>query len=45
MMLPYMEQTPLYNAINFSFCGGVRLRGLSQLHGFHGAGQLVPLPV
>ena len=22
MMLPYLEQTPLYNAINFSFCGG-----------------------
>jgi len=22
MILPYMEQTPLYNSINFSFCGG-----------------------
>jgi prepilin-type N-terminal cleavage/methylation domain-containing protein/prepilin-type processing-associated H-X9-DG protein len=22
MLLPYMEQTPMYNAINFSFCGG-----------------------
>ena len=22
MMLPYMEQTPMYNAINWSFCGG-----------------------
>ena len=22
LMLPYMEQAPLYNAINFNFCGG-----------------------
>ena len=22
MMLPYMEQTPIYNAINFNFCSG-----------------------
>jgi prepilin-type N-terminal cleavage/methylation domain-containing protein/prepilin-type processing-associated H-X9-DG protein len=22
MMLPYMEQTPVYNSINFDFCGG-----------------------
>ncbi len=22
MLLPYMEQTPTYNAINFAFCGG-----------------------
>ncbi|MDG3004801.1 DUF1559 domain-containing protein [Paludisphaera mucosa] len=22
LMLPYMEQTPLYNSINFAFCGG-----------------------
>ncbi len=22
MMLPYMEQTPLFNSINFAFCGG-----------------------
>jgi prepilin-type N-terminal cleavage/methylation domain-containing protein/prepilin-type processing-associated H-X9-DG protein len=22
MLLPYMEQTPVYNAINFMFCGG-----------------------
>jgi prepilin-type N-terminal cleavage/methylation domain-containing protein/prepilin-type processing-associated H-X9-DG protein len=22
MILPYMEQTPLYNSINFAFCGG-----------------------
>jgi prepilin-type N-terminal cleavage/methylation domain-containing protein/prepilin-type processing-associated H-X9-DG protein len=22
MLLPYMEQTPMYNAINYSYCGG-----------------------
>jgi prepilin-type N-terminal cleavage/methylation domain-containing protein len=22
LLLPYMEQSPIYNAINFSFCGG-----------------------
>src|SRR3954449_9041428 len=27
LMLPYMEQTPLYNAINFDFCGGYDYAG------------------
>ena len=26
MMLPYMEQSPIYNAINFNFCSGLQLR-------------------
>ncbi len=34
MMLPYMEQTPLYNAINFSFCGGLGYAGFANFTGF-----------
>ena len=31
MMLPYMEQVPIYNAINFSFCGGYNYGGYCNI--------------
>jgi prepilin-type N-terminal cleavage/methylation domain-containing protein/prepilin-type processing-associated H-X9-DG protein len=31
MMLPYMEQTPIYNAINFAFCGGYSYGGYCNI--------------
>ncbi len=31
MMLPYMEQVPIYNAINFSFCGGYSYGGYCNI--------------
>ena len=34
LMLPYMEQTPLYNAINFSYCGGYSAAGAINFTGF-----------
>jgi prepilin-type N-terminal cleavage/methylation domain-containing protein/prepilin-type processing-associated H-X9-DG protein len=31
MMLPYMEQNPIYNAINFNFCGGYSYGGYCNI--------------
>ena len=31
MMLPYMEQQPIYNSINFNFCGGFNYGGACNL--------------
>jgi prepilin-type N-terminal cleavage/methylation domain-containing protein/prepilin-type processing-associated H-X9-DG protein len=31
MMLPYMEQTPIYNAINFNFCSGYSYGGYCNI--------------
>jgi prepilin-type N-terminal cleavage/methylation domain-containing protein/prepilin-type processing-associated H-X9-DG protein len=31
MMLPYMEQNPIYNAINFNFCGGYGYGGYCNI--------------
>jgi prepilin-type N-terminal cleavage/methylation domain-containing protein/prepilin-type processing-associated H-X9-DG protein len=31
MMLPYMEQNPIYNAINFNFCGGYNYGGYCNI--------------
>ncbi len=31
MLLPYMEQTTIYNAINFSFCSGYSYGGMANL--------------
>ena len=45
MVLPYMEQTPIYNAINFYFGGGIWLRRVCQHDGLEQGHQIVHLPV
>ena len=44
-MLPYMEQSPVYNAINFNFGGGLGLRRVCQRHGLVYGHQILHLPV
>ena len=46
LMLPYMEQTPLYNAANFSLDNQVNDLGIAdQQHGLQRQSRRVPLPV
>ena len=45
MMLPYMEQGPVYNAINFSFCSGYAYGAQANASALDAAHRRVHVPV